>query len=105
MGREEVFTRTATGIDMAHHDKEACVLEVEIGIDIHDGISAKFDTTRFILLYGELSESGCIVGCFILGEESHVGSEIAFQHLCDLELEIEIGVQVECGNRQDILLA
>ena len=97
--------RATTGIDMAHHDEETGVLKVEVGIDIHDGISAKFDTTRFILLYGELSESRCIVGGVVFGKEPHVGSEIAFQHLCDLELEIEIGVQVECGNRQDILLA
>ena len=81
---KEVVGLALSCIDMTHHHEESRALQVEVGINIHDRVVAHF---RSVLasLYCILSECGTVVGCIILCEESCIGSEVAFQHACNLE--------------------
>ena len=43
---EKIIARTATSIYVAHHHKEACLLQMEVGIDVNDRIFAHL---RFVI--------------------------------------------------------
>ena len=96
---EEIVAVALPGVHVAHHHKEASVLKVEVGIDIHHRIVAHF-CAAVAFLHGELSESRTVVGCVILGEVACVGSEITFQHFCNLKPKIDVGVD-RCSTTSD----
>ena len=81
---KEIVGFALSCIDMTHHHEESCALQVEVGVNIHDRVVAHF-CAIVARLNSILSESRAVVGCVILCEESCIGSEVAFQHACNLE--------------------
>ena len=81
---KEVVGLALSCIDMTHHHEESRALQVEVGINIHYRVVAHF-CAIVARLNSILSESRAVVGCVILCEESCIGSEVAFQHTCNLE--------------------
>ena len=81
---KEIVGFALSCIDMTHHHEESCALQVEVGVNIHDRVVAHFCSV-FASLYCILSQCGAVVWFIILCEESCIGSEVAFQHTCNLE--------------------
>ena len=79
--REEVVAIALSGVHVTHHYEEACVLEVEVGVDVHYGVVAHF-RAAVAFLHAELSQCRAVGWCVILGEVSGVGTENALQHVC-----------------------
>ena len=104
MRREKIVLPSASGIDMTGHQEESRLLELEIGIDIHDGIVADLRQT-VTCLNSELSQRRTVVGGIIAGEITQIGPQVAFQHTRNLKAQIEIGVDIESGNGQNSFLA
>ena len=103
VGCEEVVAVALACIDMAHHHEEAGVLQVEVGINVHQRIVAHLSAVVAVL-YTILSKSRTIVGCLVLGEVACVGTEVALQNPRNLESQIQIGVDVEVGHRYDVVV-
>lgn len=55
MRGKEVLPAAAASVDMAHHDEEARVFEVHVGIYIDEWISANLLSARCILLHCKLA--------------------------------------------------
>ena len=102
VGGEEIFLAAAARIDVAHHHEEACVLEVEVGIDVHNRIAAHLHSLG-TFLNGELAKRGTIVGSVVLGEVAHVATHVAAEHLGNFKPKEEIGINIEVGNGKHIL--
>ena len=103
VGRKEVVAVALTCIYVAHHYEEACVLQVEIGVYINQRIVAHLGTAG-AGLNTLLSESWAIVGRIILGEVACIGTEVALKHSCNLESQIQIGVDIEIGHRYNVVV-
>ena len=103
VGRKEVVAVALTCIYMAHHHEEACVLQVEVGVYINQRIVAHLGTA-VAGLNTILSESRAIVGCIILGEVACIGTEVALKHSCNLESQIQIGVDIEIGHWYNVVV-
>lgn len=101
--REEVVAVALSGVHVTHHYEEACVLEVEVGVDVHYGVVAHF-RAAVAFLHAELSQCRAVVWRVILGEVSGVSTEIALQNLCYAELQIQVGVYVEVGHGQSVVI-
>ena len=99
MWRIEILLAAVAGIDMAHHDKEAGMLQVEVGIHIHQRIVAHF-CLALSFLHGKLSQTRGVIGGIVLGEIAGVRSQVTLQHLGYLELKIEVGIDVDSGHGQ-----
>ena len=52
-GDEEIVLAAATCIDVAHHDEEACLFKVEIGVNVYQRIVAYFHLVG-LRLHGKL---------------------------------------------------
>ena len=103
MGNEEGIACSALVVDVGGHDVEAGVLEVEIGIDVDDGIIAHLHAGGLVL-YAILSDDGAIGGAVIFGEIAEVGTQLGQEDFGKTEFEVEIGVGVEGGHGQHILV-
>ena len=87
-----------------HHRIDACVFQVEVGIDVHYGVVAYLDAVVRVLEV-ELPDGRRVVRRVILGEVAHVGSQLHRQHLLrQLELQVEVAVERQVGQRQDVLV-
>ena len=105
MGSQELHAVALAVEHVAHHHEEAHTLQHHIGIDIHKGISAQLDAAGLILLHGKLIELRAEVGSIVLGESGSVGSQFHAQHTGNLELQVEVGEEVERGQGQHVLVA
>ena len=103
MGCEEILSVAAARIDVTHHHEEAGMLQVEVGVDVDERIVARLHTV-VACLHGILSERRTVVGGIILCEVASVGTKVAFQHLCNLEAQVEVGVDVEVWHGQHIVV-
>lgn len=103
VGRKEVVAVALTCIYMAHHHEETSVLQVEIGVYINQRIVAHLGTA-VAGLNTILSKSRAIVGCIILGEVACIGTEVALKHSCNLESQIQIGVDIEIGHWYNVVV-
>ena len=103
VGREEIVALAGSRIHMAHHDEETGVLEVEVGIDVDNGIVAHFDGD-FVFLHDKLADGGTVVGCIVFREIAGVGAKVAFQHAGYLEPQEEVGVDVQVGHGQGVFV-
>ena len=90
---------------MAHHHEEAGVLQVEVSIGVHYRIAAYLCLVAVALNDGELSDGRAIAHAVAFSEPSDISSEVAFQHFGYLEADVEVGIDVECGQRQHVLVA
>ncbi len=97
---KEVHTVAVVGIDVAHHNKEACALQMEVGIDIHNRIVSHL-RAALTFLHGKLSESRAVIGCVVLREETCVGTQIAFQNMGELEPQVQVRVDIQRRKRYD----
>ena len=109
MGSKEVCFVETSGVYMAVHGEKARVLKMEVGIYVDERIVSYFHSAVGavgcgICLYGVLPQCRTVVGCIVLGEVACIGSEIAFQHARNLETQVEIGVNVEVGYGQYVLI-
>ncbi len=88
---------------MAHHHKEAgtAELKVEVGVDKREPADLHLVVVRLDRI---LSEGGKVVGCGIAREISCVSAKIAVQHMCDFEAQVKVRINVDGGQRQDILV-
>ena len=84
---------TRTCVDVVHGNVDAAMLDVKVGIDVHNGIVADFHTRILCILNGKLLDGRRIVGCIITGEITKVASQLHVQHLGDAELEVEVAVE------------
>ena len=103
MGGEEIVATAAAGIHVGHHHEETGVLQVEVGIDVHDGVVANF-LLCFAFLHAELSEGRAVVGGCIFREVAGIGTEVDAEHAGNLEAHEEIGVDVQIGNGKHIAI-
>ena len=103
VGCEEVVAVALTCIYVAHHHEEACVLQVEVGVYINQRIVAHLGTA-VASLNTILSKSRAIVGRIILGEVACIGTEVALKHSCNLESQIQIGVDIEIGHWYNVVV-
>ena len=93
---------------MTHHHEEASVLQVEVGVGIDDGSISRFHPivvargSHFLL--GILSDGRAVVGRVIRGEEAGIGTEIDAQHAGNLESQEKIGVNVQVGHGNRVLI-
>ena len=78
---------------------------MHVGIDVNERIATNLLTTVFILLNGKLSQLWQIVRGFILGEERHTATQLHTQHTGYLELQIEVGEEIEGWQGQHIFVA
>lgn len=53
MRSKEIHIGSVSGVYVAEHEEEACVLEVHVGIYIYKGIAAEFHLACTVLLNGE----------------------------------------------------
>ena len=96
-------TVTVVLVDVIILDVEAAFLQQHVGIDADKGIAANLDAVLRVLC-GEHAEHGGIVGGVVAGEEGKVAADFALHHLRHDEGEVEIGVGVEGGQGQDVLM-
>ena len=73
--------------------------------DVDPGIATQLDAAVGILLYGKLVELRAEVGRIVLGEPGGVGSQFDTQHAGNLELQVEVGEEVERRQGQHVLVA
>ena len=94
-----------TGIDMTHHHEETCLLEVHVGIDIHQWIIAHLNIGAAIVLNGKLTDGGTIVQGLVLGEIAHVATKVNTQHTGYLEPQVEVGIYIQVGHGDNLSIA
>ena len=70
VGGEEHLAAEVGGRGVAHHDKEACVLQVEVGIGVDEGEVAQLSAAVDVLLHSKLVELRQEVWGVVLGEPS-----------------------------------
>ena len=93
MRGKEIILLASPSIHMAHHNEKARVLQMEVGIDISNGIityfySAICSVGSRICLYGVLTEARIIIRSKIFRKIPHVSTEIATQHTGNLEFDV-----------------
>ena len=91
---------TRTCVDVIHGHVDAAMLEVKVGIDIHNGIVAYLHSLVVGILNGKLLNGRRIVGRIITSKIAQIASQLHVQHLRNAELEIEIAVKRDFGQRQ-----
>ena len=100
----EILLVSLSCIDVAHHSEEATALEHEVGIDIHEWIVTNLCLYGVVCLNSELSETWHILRSIVLGKVGYGCSEMAFQHLGNLEVKIEVAPHVELWQWKGFLL-
>ena len=80
----------AACIDMAHHDEEARMLQVHVGIGVHYWVIAHLHIGVSIVLNGELAYCRAVVQAFVFGEEACVGSQVDCKHLGNFAMQVKI---------------
>ena len=85
--REERHARTGRAVYVRSHDIKARALEVEVGVDVDDGIVAELDALRRVL-QGELTYDGRIGRGVVFGEIAYVAADLRTEHFGNLEFEV-----------------
>ena len=70
----EIVLVARTCIDMAHHDEEATLLELEVGIDIDDRIITHLGAQGGVLLHTIHAYLRTVFWCIVAGEIAHIGT-------------------------------
>ena len=73
------------------------MLDVHVCIDVHDGVVAQFNAMLSVLLNGELAEGRTVIVRVVFGEIAEVGTKVDIQHISHVELEEQVGVDVQRG--------
>ena len=105
MRGEEIILVTLAGIDVAHHDEKAGMLEMCIGIYVDDRVVAYLHVVLAITLYGIHAHVWRIVWGFVAGKVAYVGTHVYFQYLGNVYFDIEVAVYIECRYRKCTLVA
>ena len=77
-------------------------LQSQVGIHAHQRITAHL-LFRGVVLKDKLPGQRVVVGSLIFREELHVAAKLHFQHLCQHEVEIGVGINREGGERKRFL--
>lgn len=102
---QEIISVSLSGVDVTHHDKETGMLDEHVGICVDDRVVAHFHVVFSVASYGVLSEVRRIVRCCVTGEVTSVRSQVNVEYLSHLELDVEIGVDVQVRHWYHLLLA
>src|SRR5574344_450700 len=90
---------------MTIHHKESCMLQVEISIYIDQRIIANLRAlVSTIPLNRILSQRRCIFRSFIFCKIPDVTTQFCCPDMCNLKLQIEVTINIECRDRNDILI-
>lgn len=100
VGREEIVA-FAGAVDVAHEDIEAAALQLEVGVEVAEGVVAHRGAHRLVLLHDVRLQLGAVFRRVVFCEVAHIDAEVCLQHACDFEAEIEVGVDVELRQGQD----
>ena len=101
----EIHLVSLSLVDVAHHYEESATLHHKVGIDIDERIIAYLRLHFIILLHCESAHLRAVFWCIIRGKICHIGSKVALEYLCNLEVKIDIAPDIEVRNRQNGLLA
>ena len=80
MRYKERITCTHTLIYVRIHSKEACTLQVQIGINIHYRIAADF----YLVIFGlqmELLNGRCVSRCMVFGKVTDISTQLYGKYL------------------------
>ena len=101
----EIHLVSLSLVDVTHHYEESATLQHKVGIDIDERIIAYLRLHFIILLHCESAHLRAVFWCIIRGEICHIGSKVALEYLCNLEVKIDIAPDIEVRYRQNGLLA
>ena len=93
-----------TSVDMSHVDVYAAVLEMQVGIYVDDGVFTYCHACVAGILHGKHARCPEVVGCVVASEEPYVATQLHTQYLGNTELEVQVGVDVYCRKRQNVLV-
>ena len=105
MGHEEGHAVEVSTRGIVHHDEEACMLQVQVGIDVDEREIAQLLAAVGVLLNGKLVQLGQEVGRVILAEPRARGAQLHAQHAGHHELQIQVGEYVQLGQGHHVLVA
>lgn len=105
MWGEEIVLVALACIDVAHHDEEAGVLEVCVGIYVYDRVVTYLHIVFAITLYCVHSYVWRIVWGFVAGKVAYVCTHVYLQYLGDANLDVEVAVYIESRYRESTLVA
>ena len=105
MRGEEIVLVALSRIDVAHHDEEAGMLEMCVGIYVYDRVVTYLYIVLAIPLYGIHSYVWRIVWGFVAGKVAYVSTHVYLQYLSDVHLDIEVAVYIESWHRESTLVA
>ena len=95
MRRQEEVLVALSCVDVMHHDEEAGTLQLEIGIDVHDGVGTDGNGVLLILQI-ELLNRRRIGRGVVLGEDAYIGTKLQGEYLLgNLREDVEVMVEVE----------
>ena len=101
-GKEDVASLFGV-VHVVGHDVEPRVFEVEVGVNVDDGMAAHLDAVVGSL-YGKYSKLGTVGRGFVFGEVAHVCAELYAEHFGNTEEQVEIGVGIERWERVNVFV-
>ena len=86
-------------------DKDAGVLDVNIGVGIDDRVVAHLHVLLAVALHGILTDVRRIIRSLVAGEVSGISTQLDIQYLYHLEFDEEVSIYVEVWHWQGTLAA
>ena len=91
---------------MAVHHVEAALLQVEVSIDVHDGVVANGDTRLGVGVLEVIhAEPRAVCRGIVGGEVAHVASQLDAQHLGIGEFQVQVAIDVHERQGQNVVAA
>ena len=76
MRHKKIVLVARTLVDMSHHHEETRVLDVHIGVYVHNGVVAHLHVLVSVPLYRILAQCRRIVWSLVARKVSHVGTKV-----------------------------